>query len=224
MKNVWIFDLDDTLYPEQKYVLSGFRAVDDWLQNERGLSGFLNHAERLFQSGVRGNIFNKALDKLGVAYEQKDIFKLVEIYRNHKPQIEMYADAEWLLRTLPKERLGLITDGYLIAQKRKVEALALVDVFSAIIYSDEFGRENWKPSQLPYLKIMEFWERESVDFIYIGDNPAKDFVTARSLGWKTIMVKRGNGVHNIIDVPEAYKADCEVHNFYQFSNLSNFEI
>jgi putative hydrolase of the HAD superfamily len=30
-----VFDLDDTLYPEKDFVLSGFDAVDRWLKERR---------------------------------------------------------------------------------------------------------------------------------------------------------------------------------------------
>ncbi len=34
--------------------------------------------------------------------------------------------------------------------------------------------------------------------VYVADNPAKDFVAANALGWRTVLVKR----------PDALYADC----------------
>ena len=41
-----VFDLDDTLYLEREYALSGFRAVGDWLRQTRGLIDFEARAQR----------------------------------------------------------------------------------------------------------------------------------------------------------------------------------
>ena len=51
MRRVVVFDLDDTLFPERQYVLSGFRAVDMWLKEAHGLIGFYDHANALFNEG-----------------------------------------------------------------------------------------------------------------------------------------------------------------------------
>ena len=36
-----VFDLDDTLFAERDYVLSGFRAVDEWIRRERRVEASL---------------------------------------------------------------------------------------------------------------------------------------------------------------------------------------
>ena len=62
-----VFDLDDTLYPERAYVLSGFRAVAAWAAGELGLPVTQGFAElrRLFDDGVRGDTFNRWLESHG---------------------------------------------------------------------------------------------------------------------------------------------------------------
>ena len=84
-----VFDLDDTLYLESKYVLSGFRAVADWLCpkiKEDRHAGY-RQLEALFNAGVRGDTFNVWLAGYRLAPEDW-ITPLVEIYRDHTPRLE----------------------------------------------------------------------------------------------------------------------------------------
>jgi len=63
---VLAFDMDDTLYPEAKFVESGFRAVDEYASKKYEIKDFHNQALSLFKSGVRTNIFDRILLKLKV--------------------------------------------------------------------------------------------------------------------------------------------------------------
>ena len=46
-----VFDLDDTLFPEREFVLSGFAAVDAWLRNNRAITGFAERASAESRAG-----------------------------------------------------------------------------------------------------------------------------------------------------------------------------
>ena len=68
-----VFDLDDTLYAERDYVLSGMGAVAAWVEAELGSGADEAFAElvALFDQGVRGRVFDlwlqdQQLDLLGV--------------------------------------------------------------------------------------------------------------------------------------------------------------
>ena len=82
MRRVVVFDLDDTLFPERQYVLSGFRAVDAWLREAKGLDGFYDRATALLDAGSRGNIFDFALATLGCRGAKALTDTLVKIYRD----------------------------------------------------------------------------------------------------------------------------------------------
>ncbi|MES9706055.1 hypothetical protein ABWK26_24960 [Bacillus toyonensis] len=84
-----VFDMDDTLYKEKDYVVSGFKAVDDWIKDNYGKIGFYNIAIRLFNSGEKKFVFNKTLKKLDIDYDEKLISNLIEQYRFHKPDIQL---------------------------------------------------------------------------------------------------------------------------------------
>ena len=88
--------------------------------------------------------------------------------------------------------IGLISDGYLDVQKLKFKALGLSDYFDAVVFSDEWGRESWKPSQVPFEHCLGKLNVAPHEALYIGDNPLKDFLGANQLGMHSVWIKRPN--------------------------------
>ncbi|MDZ7959728.1 MAG: HAD family hydrolase [Aulosira sp. DedQUE10] len=220
MIKVVVFDLDDTLFPEHQFVMSGFRAVSNWLATKYSVHDFFEVAWQFFQKGIRKNIFNLALEKIKVKYESHLILELVQIYRQHEPSISLYEDAKWAINHFKiNNKLGILTDGYLPTQQKKVEALCIESKFDAIIYSELYGRENWKPSPLPYQKMMELLGCHGKDCVYVGDNPVKDFVTAKNLGWLTVQICRQGGEYSQITMGESHEANFRVESLMELKNL-----
>lgn len=208
-ESVIMFDLDDTLYCEHDYVRSGFRAVADYLH---GIYSELE-AEVLYRSmhdewkqNGRGKIFDYIKDQFSLPIT---VSQLVQVYRDHVPNITLYPDAERLVRFLRNREIsiGIITDGDKNVQWHKIEALGLKKWISCIIVSDEWGRECWKPSAVPYLHARKFFGGAAERFIYIGDNPHKDFVTAKKLGFQTLRIIRATGDHMQVRLSPEYEAD-----------------
>ncbi len=205
-----VFDLDDTLYPESAYVASGFRAVGEALAKEHSLHGFGELAASLAASGVRGNVFDEALRRSGVAAERVGALVAwsVERYRDHRPDIALFPEAHEALDGLRgKVKIGVLTDGWLAAQRRKVEALGLAERVDAVVFSDSFGREHWKPSEVPYRAVADALGVAHDGCVYIADNPAKDFITARALGWRTVQVSRPGQTHPSVAPSDAHAAE-----------------
>ena len=210
-----IFDLDDTLISEKEYVRSGFRQVAINISDEYKLD--MNEIYKLLLDTCEEdskNVFNRVFDKLNISYEIDDIKKLVEIYRGHKPEIKLYDDAKYILDTLYKKgiKLGMITDGYKITQRKKLEALNIDNYFEYIVVTDELGKEYWKPHERSYKLMSKKLNVDLSEMVYIGDNEAKDFVTANLLGVKTIRIERINGIYkeNLLSnrYKAKYKLDC----------------
>ncbi|HEY9175914.1 MAG TPA: HAD family hydrolase [Verrucomicrobiae bacterium] len=215
-----VFDLDDTLFPEREFVHSGFRAVDEWLRNARSICGFGEAASSEFSAGARGNVFDLALRRLGVADDPVLVRKMVEVYRAHVPTIHLFEDAAWALDHFSGGmQLGLLTDGYLEVQRRKVDALGIADRFAAMVFCDEAGREAWKPSAIPYEKIRIQLQCCGNECLYIGDNPSKDFVTAKALGWCTLQICRPGGEYAAIQVPLSHQADAIIHSLAELADV-----
>lgn len=191
-----VFDLDDTLYPERAFVLSGFRAVERWLGGRQPEAAFFAAASGLFAAGHRGRIFDEALAALGIDPQPALVAEMVAVYRGHEPELRLFSDAADLLRfAAPQFRLALITDGFAPVQRRKIRALGLEPLIPCHVVTDELGRAHWKPSPEPYRRVMARFPGCPEGYVYVGDNPRKDFLAPKQLGWRTVRVRRVAGEH-----------------------------
>lgn len=192
-----IFDLDDTLYPETAFIESGFRVVAEWVAGKWPYDAreVARSFKQLYQSGVRGNTFQVWL-ATAVEISADIEAEMVRVYRTHTPRIAPFPDAAALLQELQRHYgLGLVSDGILAVQRNKLDVLQLAPYFREIVFSDELGREHWKPSPRPFETILERLNVAPTQAVYVGDNVVKDFVAPRRLGMGTIQVKRSNGVY-----------------------------
>jgi len=204
-----IFDLDDTLYPEMAFVYSGYRAVSERVFEQLGFE-IDGELIRLFETGQRGDLFTPVLKTHLGTVEEEYVRELVAVYRQHRPTITPFPDAPEVLKTLSASyRLAILSDGYLSVQKRKLEALQIDSYFDPVIFSDEWGRDFWKPHSRPYEECLRRLSLEPATVVYVGDNPNKDFVTARRMMMKTIRVRRPGTLHYDVRLTPEYEADYE---------------
>ncbi len=205
-----IFDLDDTLYPERSYVLSGFQAVAVWIETILAIpkAETLHELGLLFTQGVRGDTFHQWLGQRGVGGERDELVRqMVVIYREHDPVLTPFDGMTELLDELEQQyRLGLISDGYLTVQQRKWKAISFNRLFQSVVFSDAFGREHWKPSHVPFQVALEALDVSPERAVYVGDNPAKDFIGARAAGLSTIRFRSSGGEHALAEPPSSLHA------------------
>jgi putative hydrolase of the HAD superfamily len=182
-----VFDLDDTLYKERDYLRSGCKAVAQ-AAAEAGIISLTN-AQQLFAQMPIADAFNE-LSKISELFT---IDGILHIYRTHMPDIQLSAEVEKMLSSLPTP-LGIITDGRSVGQWAKIHALGLERYVSPddISVSEDIGADKRQP--LAFEKMMKRHSAES-EFIYVGDNPLKDFHWPNIFGWKTIMLKDVDGVN-----------------------------
>jgi putative hydrolase of the HAD superfamily len=186
----FIFDLDDTLYPERSFVESGFRHIDELL---RELTGRSLAPEMMERFDRRENVFDWVLRGLRLPKAFSKEWLLHE-YRSHVPTIDLGEGAKELLDQLRAAdvRIGLMTDGRSISQRNKIEALGLGAYLSDILISEEFGSE--KPHPRNYRFFADKYPDSS--FTFIGDNTSKDFIVPAQLGWRTICLRcSGRNIH-----------------------------
>ncbi len=228
-----VFDLDDTLYDEIEYCKSGFAAVAEFLANlpePRSSSmgeGQAPPAERIsavlweqFTAGNRTKTFNAALDELGMSYDDELIGELIEVYRNHNPKISLPQDSRDVLCELStKYTLALLTDGFLPAQKLKVQALKIEKYFKSIVYTEQLGRECWKPSPAGFEKIMQTLKGKPENMAYVADNEKKDFIAPNKLGFSTIQLIRPARIHRAVSVEPEASAQHIICEISQLSGL-----
>ena len=203
-KHVVCFDLDDTLYKEIDFVESGFRMIAESEKRPDLLPNMMGWRAR------GDNVFFKLNKTLG---KETSIQEYLKIYRYHKPRIELSEGVEETLTELKNRGyvLGIITDGRGETQWKKIKALGLEKWFEDdnIIISEVFGSEKTDERNFRFF-IKRY---PNCEYIYVGDNPKKDFVVPNRLQWKTIMLKdNGKNIHNQdieieIDYLPQYKID-----------------
>lgn len=203
IKNTFVFDLDDTLYPEIDFETSGIRFVYNKLGvHTVSIEQLLSH---------RRNWVQIILDELGNSISKE---QLLFLYRNHTPDIRLYEDAKTLLMKLYNvSDLYLITDGRSTTQRAKLRSLGIEHMFQKIIVSEEINSE--KPAMKNFLSVMD--RKSKVQYVYIADNVKKDFVTPKQLGWETIcLLDRGYNIHKqSFDFPERFLPNNTINSFDQ---------
>ena len=210
-----IFDLDNTLYDEEQFVRSGFRAVSNYMTEKHGIDKevFYHLLLSIFSKRGRERVFDTALSEMNLC-KKEIVLEMVEIYRSHLPQISLYKAAhDVLLEIKKKYRVALITDGIKKVQESKVKALGIEDLFDVITYAIEHGGKNNIQAYLTTLRKLEIEPSQSV---YIDDSP-KGLTIARKLGIHTARIlkaERGN-----IRVYEHYEPEFEIRNLQQIFSV-----
>ncbi|MDE5875906.1 MAG: HAD family hydrolase [Muribaculaceae bacterium] len=196
---VVVFDLDDTLYDEVDFVLSGIEAILLLLGNIEGVD--TDECRRVMYEAVNRHenhysALESYLDHNGIR-SQVNMEYIVTALRNHYPcHIELRPGMRQTLENLYKHGviLGLLTDGRSVTQRHKIESLGIGHYFDseAIRISGETGVDKHKAAA--YSWFMEHYPDRR--YVYIGDNPAKDFLYPNRMGWLTICIADpGRNIH-----------------------------
>lgn len=205
---ILVFDLDDTLFDELSFVKSGFRAVAALLHEKKNIDpaeAFSWMCQEL-EDG-RNCIFDRVLKRCGL-FSKRLVHRCVTVYRKHKPDIELYPEADQCLERFNHYPIYIVTDGNTHVQWNKVLALGLSERITFAFITYRYGIRNRKPSPYCFIKICERENVSPSDVVYVGDNPRKDFVGIRPLGFRTVRVLMGQ--HRDVQMPPEYHADIEI--------------
>lgn len=195
------FDLDDTLYKERDFVASGYRAVAHTVAAENSIFDYDEMLHLMDNAPV--NAFDSLEEYIATRSRHHGITckigipEMVSIYRNHFPDIAA-EESIAVLKELKSSgyRLAIITDGRKITQSNKIKALGLDEIVAPanISISEAIGGE--KSTSLPFERMMRL--NPDIDsFVYVGDNPIKDFQWPNRLGWTTIqLLDNGLNIHS----------------------------
>ena len=198
-ETVFVLDLDDTLYQEADYQASGFKEVVCKIQEIYG-KNLENDLIRLIREGST-DVLEELCKVAGLPNSVKYTF--LWIYRLHHPNISLEPDVEDFVYLLKRRAAGvaILTDGQSFSQRMKLKALGLSQ-FPAYI-SEEYGDQ--KPSSTRFEAVIS--DIPAKQYIYIADNPEKDFLAPNKLGWQTIgVMDKGKNIHfQIVDgLPNEY--------------------
>lgn len=212
---ILVFDLDDTLYEELTFVKSGFRAVAQYLNKQYSIpvqTGLEFMIAKL--SSGRGRIFDDLLIHHGI-YKKDLVRKCISIYRLHQPEIKLYPEADACLERFRNYPLYIVTDGNKVVQKNKIKALGLEGRVKFVFITHRYGIKNAKPSPYCFLKICEREKVTPKEVVYIADNPHKDFVGIKPLGFKTIRILQGH--YKNITLPVTHEADGKIQSLHEIN-------
>jgi putative hydrolase of the HAD superfamily len=216
---VLVFDLDDTLYDERTYVESGLQAVAEFGARELGLDrneSFTQMVEILDREG-RGAVFDRWLARHD-ALRASMVRECVRVYRHHTPTLTLDTTASSLLRQLAaSHRLYVVTDGHKVVQAKKVTALGLDAHVEKVYITHRYGIRHTKPSTYCFEKIKQRERCQWSEMVYVGDDPAKDFVNLKPLGVHTVRVL--TGVHRAVCAPKRYEAAHTISSLKQLRTL-----
>lgn len=205
-----IIDLDDTLYLETDYARSGYRAVARHFRESEGLGESVMWD--IFCSGDRRNVLSRWLDEVGLPADK--LPEAIEVYRCHLPEISPIAGWFPLLRSWHGlHGRGVVSDGPSEQQQAKAIAAGVRSHVDAIVLSDTLGGPDfWKPNPTPYLECLHLLGDVPPErAVYVGDNPAKDFLGARRAGMKSIRLRWPGGIHATVEPVDADHApDADV--------------
>ncbi len=216
MKKAVIFDLDDTLISEDEYIRSGYRAVSRFLKDMYGWDERMT-ARQLYDLYLESpkNVFNRLLAAHDIRYKDNEILELVEVYREHTPEVHFYPDVRPAITSLKNRgiKLGLLSDGYAVTQRKKLTVLGANGkrLFDKIIITDELGRDYWKPDPRPFIMMKEAFLADWTDIVYVGDNPEKDFFIGRDFPIMTVRIMREQGVYSDRPYREGYRETARVN-------------
>lgn len=212
-----LFDLDDTLYDEKTYVASGFRAVARDLESEIGMSWnrLAEEMMSILEAEGRGRVFDLVLQRHATHCKER-VLELVELYRHHQPNIQPYPDVLPVLEGLQRNGylLGLITNGFHVMQKRKVDALGVAQHMDTLVYPDELGSDRWKPHPAGFLKGLDELAVSPERAMYIGNDPEKDVEPAREVGMIPVQMCRPG-----LDTKKSSDSDFFVDNTEEVNNI-----
>ena len=201
-----IFDLDDTLYSEKQYIMSGYKKIASYL----GRDDAVEMLWKYFQA--RKPAIDCYLEEIDEFEKKKEC---LDIYRNQFPEINLYDGADELLRNLRSSgiKIGIITDGRPEGQRKKIKALGLDELVDDIIITDELGGIQFrKPNDISFRIMQNRWRLPFEQIIYIGDNPNKEFQAPKQLGMRWIYYKNEDGLYSA-------GIDCIKNKIYTLNGL-----
>lgn len=207
-KTVIVMDLDDTLYSEIDYQTSGFKEVIKFLKDNYKIKVEYEFINKCIKQ--KKNILRELCEKYDL--QNSIIESLLWLYRLHKPKIYLKKDIKKSLNKFEKLSLGvaILTDGRSITQRLKLKALGISHLPTYI--SEDYIDK--KPSIKRFKLIMKDMPAEQ--YIYIGDNPSKDFLAPNKLKWLTIGIRGSKlNIHsqNIVKLNKEYLPQYWAKNF-----------
>lgn len=197
-----IFDLDDTLYRERRWVVSGFAAVARHLAVAKRLDR--REVFRVLVGAVRAGRRHVALQQMCQRFDLpvELVPGLVALIRSHRPRLSLSQVTARVLGELRQTwRLGVLTNGPPAVQARKAQALGIQGRVDAVVYAGHYG--IGKPDPRPFLAVAAQIGADPARCVFVGDDLRCDIQGARNVGMRTVRVRHPGPPAAGAELPEA---------------------
>lgn len=207
-----VFDLDDTIYYERDYQLSGYKSIIE----SCNLLYDVDITETVYAAVNRNNdVLEEIVKHLKLSNNSKD--SLLWMYRLHCPKISLSESTKLTLDIIKNnaKHVAIVTDGRELSQRQKLYSLGLSDW-------PVFISESWdeiKPGEKRFKNIMKIMPASN--FVYIGDNIKKDFITPNKLGWISVGLRdSGKNIHSQeVIVEQSYQPQVWINDLKELNSI-----
>jgi putative hydrolase of the HAD superfamily len=185
-----LLDLDDTLYPLERFRVSGFAAVARHVARLRLIDQ--RTAFRTLIAASCGPQRGRELDRLIARYRLPlTVIELRGIVRTHAPALRLPRATQHTLRQLRRTwRLAVVTNGVPAIQARKVAALDLGPLVHTVVYAAEHGLGEGKPDTAAFAEALRRLDVSTDRAIAVGDDEFADVFGATRCGVRAIHTRQ----------------------------------
>jgi putative hydrolase of the HAD superfamily len=177
-----IFDLDNTLYNEEIFYYQYFKIFCKKFNYPfKKFLLMFNISQEIFKVDILKSALLK-IKKNNINNHDKSYKLLI----NFKCEIKFYNGVLQTLNYLRKNKvnIGILTNGSVKIQKKKIKNLKLKTKVDKIVYAGNFKKQ--KPFKDSFVKILKSLKVKADNTVFIGDNYKTDIIGAKKLNMFTI--------------------------------------
>jgi HAD superfamily hydrolase (TIGR01549 family) len=192
-----VFDLDDTLMNQKRWILEKLRGLHDVFKSKLpDKMVFLEKAMAILEEGNRSRLIDALCKHFGLTAELNK--ELIESYREVRPREgAVYTDVWPVIEELKRRRykLSVLTNNPPPSQRQKIEVCGFQNHFEQIIYAQELKAE--KPAPEGFLEMARRLNLSPDEMVMVGDNLYTDIAGALRCGYRHgFLITRPGGFFN----------------------------
>jgi putative hydrolase of the HAD superfamily len=197
-----LFDIDDTLLDHRAAERSAATLLHKNIGASVSLEEFLakwatsleRHFARYLAGGVsyQGQRRDRVREMVDSSLSDETADRIFAGYlANYEASWSLFADVLPCLDSLAQHRLGVISNGQGVQQRRKLAQTRIVDRFECVVISEECGCA--KPDATIFLRACAEVGESPANSVYVGDRYDMDAQAARTAGLQGIWLDRKEG-------------------------------
>ncbi len=192
-----VFDLDDTLMSQKRWVLDKLRGLyPEFKSRLPGQEVFLAYAMLILEEGNRSKLIDALCEHFGLGTGLAR--ELIMAYRRVCPSAgRVYADVRPLLAELRWRgyRLAVLTNNPPESQRQKIATCGFQDCFDTIVYAVELKAE--KPNEAGFREVASRLKLVPNELVMVGDHLYGDIGGALNAGYRHgFLILRPGGFFN----------------------------